>query len=86
VADDKAEGATKADDKQLSPLASAVKTRLQFNEYTADLDIRVEADGDVVILRGDVPTDEKRELAETIAANTLGVDEVDNQLRVEDES
>jgi osmotically-inducible protein OsmY len=85
IAGDKASGATKADDKQLSPLASAVKTRLQFNEYTSDLDIRVEADGDVVILKGDVPTQEKRELAETIASNTLGVEEVDNQLSVEDE-
>lgn len=85
IADDKAAGVTKADDKQLSPLASAVKTRLQFNEYTSDLDIRVEADGDVVILKGDVPTQEKRELAETIASNTLGVEEVDNQLNVEGE-
>lgn len=64
-------------------VVSAVKTRLMMNEHTKARDIKVEADGDVVTLSGDVESEDERELAEMIAANTHGVEEVDNRLRID---
>jgi osmotically-inducible protein OsmY len=64
-------------------IVAAVKSRLLLNEHTSGLDITVEAHEDVVTLSGQVESEEERELAEMIAANTLGVEDVRNKLEVE---
>lgn len=64
-------------------LKTAVKSRLMMSPHTADLDIKVEAEGDVVTLRGEVESDEAREQAELIALNTHGVETVRNRLEVD---
>ncbi len=63
-------------------VTAAVKSRLLVSRHTSGLDIKVEADDNVVTLSGEVDSDDERELAELIAANTLGVIDVNNQLRV----
>jgi len=65
-----------------TPITMAVKSRLMMSPATAGLDIKVEAEGDVVTLRGEVASDEAREQAELIAMNTHGVETVRNRLEV----
>jgi hyperosmotically inducible periplasmic protein len=63
-------------------LTARVKTRLLASDNTSGLAIKVSTDDSVVILEGEVESDTERELAEMIAANTSGVEEVENKLRV----
>ena len=63
-------------------LTARVKTRLLASDNTSGLDIKVSTDDSVVVLEGEVESDAERELAEMIAANTSGVEEVENKLRV----
>jgi hyperosmotically inducible periplasmic protein len=63
-------------------LTSRVKTRLMTSQNTSGLAISVESDGDVVTLSGEVDSEAERDLAELIAANTSGVSQVRNELRV----
>ena len=71
--------ASAADDARIT---ATVKSRLLGSENTAGLQINVDTDGQVVTLEGDVSDDAERELAELIAANTAGVENVRNQLNV----
>lgn len=65
-------------------IATAVKSKLIWSRYTDALDIQVDVqDGDVV-LNGSTDSDVSKDLAGKLAANTHGVNAVDNQLRVTD--
>ena len=66
-------------------LTARVKSRLLLSENTSGLAINVDTDDDVVILNGEVESDAERELAEMIAANTVGVEEVRNNLRIDND-
>jgi sporulation protein YlmC with PRC-barrel domain len=61
-------------------LTTRVKTALSLSKRIPSDRINVDSEGDVVTLRGDVPSDQIRELAETIAADVPGVREVHNHL------
>lgn len=63
-------------------LTARVKTRLLASDNTSGLAINVSTDESVVILEGEVESDTERKLAEMIAANTSGVEEVENKLKV----
>ena len=62
--------------------SSSVKAAFELNRELAPLSIDVSADGDAVVLRGDVPTPETRALAEKVAASVPDVAQVRNELRV----
>jgi osmotically-inducible protein OsmY len=59
-----------------------VKTALALSRQVSAFSIGVESRGGKVILSGDVPSDKIRSLAEAIAKDTSGVEEVDNQIMV----
>jgi hyperosmotically inducible periplasmic protein len=63
-------------------ITAAVKSRLLVSTNTSGLAISVQTTNDVVTLSGEVETEEERELAELIAANTAGVKDVENRLEV----
>jgi hyperosmotically inducible periplasmic protein len=63
-------------------LTTRVKTRLLASSNTSGLAINVSTDDDVVMLEGEVDSETERELAELIAANTSGVADVRNELRI----
>jgi hyperosmotically inducible periplasmic protein len=60
----------------------SVKAAFELNRSLAPYPIDISADGDVVVLRGDVPTAETRALAEKVAASVPDVAQVRNELRV----
>lgn len=62
--------------------AAAVKSKLIANDNIRARDIDVDSDGDVVTLRGEVESDEQRQLAEQLARNTEDVRDVRNELLV----
>ncbi len=62
--------------------AAKVKGALALSSRVRAFDIDVDADGGAVTLRGQVPTQEVREMAGTIAAETQGVTSVRNELAV----
>jgi hyperosmotically inducible protein len=61
---------------------ATVKSKLLANPNTKGLDIDVDTRGDVVTLRGQVSSNEEKQLAEELAKNTGDVKEVRNQLTV----
>lgn len=63
-------------------VATAVKSKLVWSRYTDALDIQVDARSGHVTLNGSTDSAVSKELAGKLAANTHGVDSVDNQLRV----
>ncbi len=63
-------------------LAGSVKAALELNRTLAPLPIDSSTEGDVVILRGEVPTEEARLLAEKVAGGVPDVRQVRNELRV----
>jgi len=65
---------------QDAALTGKVKAALSLNKQVPASQIHVESQGDVVTLRGEVPNDEVRSLAEKIASETPGVGEVHNYL------
>lgn len=65
---------------QDAALTAKVKTALSLSKRIPANQINVDSEGDVVTLRGEVPTDEIRTLAEKIALDTPGVREVHNHL------
>jgi BON domain/PRC-barrel domain len=65
---------------QDATLTAKVKTALSLNKNIPANEINVDSQGDVVTLRGEVPNDEVRSLAEKIAADTPGVGVVHNHL------
>jgi len=65
---------------QDATLTAKVKTALSLNKNIPANEINVDSQGDVVTLRGEVPNDEVRSMAEKIAADTPGVGVVHNHL------
>jgi hyperosmotically inducible periplasmic protein len=65
---------TRADD--------AVRARLTADKRFAGIDFRVSCEGAVVTLRGVVPDARAKRLAVGVAQNTIGVDEVIDELAV----
>lgn len=59
-----------------------VKKELTRNSLLKDENILVDAEGDEVILQGDVDSLDKKWLAEDIAADTFGVLHVKNEIHV----
>lgn len=63
-------------------LHAAVKAAFELNRRLAPLPLRIEAEGGVVTLRGDVPDGATRALAEQVAGAVPDVRQVVNHLRV----
>jgi len=61
-------------------LTSKVKTALALSKRIPSDRINVDSDGNVVTLRGEVPSQEIRDLAEQISKDVPGVAEVHNHL------
>jgi hyperosmotically inducible periplasmic protein len=62
--------------------AGSVKAALELNRSLASQPIDVSAEGDVVVLKGEVPNEETRALAGKVAGNVPDVGQVRNELRV----
>jgi len=60
-----------------------VKSALALSKRLSAYDIGVETKDGVVTLAGQVPSEIEKELAASVAKDTVGVKQVDNQLRVE---
>ena len=65
---------------QDATLTAKVKTALSLSKRIPSNQINVDSEGDVVTLRGEVPNEQARSLAESIARDTPGVREVHNHL------
>jgi sporulation protein YlmC with PRC-barrel domain len=63
-------------------LTTKVKTALSLSKRIPASKINVDSQGDVVTLRGVVPTDDVRSAAESVAKDVSGVAEVQNELSV----
>jgi hyperosmotically inducible protein len=61
-------------------LTGKVKTALSLSKRIPSDKINVDSEDDIVTLRGEVPSDEVRELAESIARDVPGVSDVHNHL------
>lgn len=59
-----------------------VKSKLLANQSTHGLSVNVDTVNNIVSIKGDVATSEEKQLAEKITANTDGVLEVKNMLKV----
>ena len=64
-------------------LTARVKSQLLINGNTQGMAIDVDSDEGVVTLSGDVNSEQEKELAEKIAANTEGTRSVNNNLTIE---
>lgn len=67
---------------QDATLAAQVKMKLLANNNVSGLDIDVDTKNQVVVLKGEVPSEAAKELAEKIASNTEDVRDVENRLKV----
>lgn len=65
---------------------ASVKSKLLWNSNTEGLDIKVSTANGVVTLEGTAQSDEAKELAERLAANTDGVRDVQNNITVSGEA
>ncbi len=63
-------------------VTASVKSRLLWNQHTDGLDIQVDTRDGIVTLTGSADSAASKELAERVAANTEGVRDVNNELRV----
>lgn len=63
---------------------ATVKSKLLWNRNTGGLAINVSTEGGEVLLEGEADSDASKALAERLAANTDGVQAVDNRIRVTD--
>jgi len=61
-------------------ISASVKSRLQWNVHTEDLDARIDTREGAVTLDGSTISYAERDMAETIARNTVGVVTVNNAL------
>jgi len=77
--EDKSELAQRFDD---ATTTATVKYKLLWNRNTEGLDIDVDNRNGVITLSGTAQSDAAKELAGRLAANTEGVREVDNQIKV----
>lgn len=64
-------------------LVATVKSKLLWSRHAEGLDTNVEAHRGAVTLSGTAGSEEARELAAELAANTRGVSSVDNQITIE---
>ncbi|PVZ35026.1 BON domain-containing protein [Pseudomonas sp. CC120222-01a] len=71
-----------ADPVQDARLEGALQTALTLNRILNPFRIKVEVDGQRARLSGEVENGVERELAEQVALATRGIEQVDNQLRV----
>ncbi|WP_336334992.1 BON domain-containing protein [Pseudomonas putida] len=71
-----------ADPVQDARLQGALQTALTLNRMLNPFRIEVEVDGKQARLSGEVENDVERQLAEHVALATRGIEQVDNQLRV----
>jgi osmotically-inducible protein OsmY len=65
---------------QTAAITTKVKTALSLSKRIPTDKINVDSDDGVVTLRGEVPSEEIRQLAESIARDVPGVSEVHNHL------
>ena len=65
---------------QDAAVTAKVKTALSLSKRIPSAEINVDANNDVVTLRGEVPNEQTRSLAEQIARDVPGVREVQNHL------
>ncbi len=63
-------------------LTAVIKSKLLWNSHTEGLDINVTTEQGMVTLKGNANSEAAKTLAGQLAANTDGVAEVDNQLKV----
>ena len=63
-------------------LAARIRAAFTANSASADINVAIDVDDRVVVLRGMVASDDERRVAEDIATGVDGVSAVDNQLRV----
>ena len=71
---------------QDAALTTKVKTALSLSKRIPSDRIDVDSEGDVVTLRGEVPSEEVRDLAESVVRDVRGVGEVHNHLFVPNKS
>lgn len=71
-----------ADPVQDARLEGSLQTALALNRMLNPFLIKVEVDGQRARLTGEVENDVERQLAEHVALATRGIEQVDNQLRV----
>lgn len=71
-----------ADPVQNARLEGALQTALSLNRMLDPFRIKVEVDGQQARLSGEVENTVERQLAEDVARATRGIEQVDNQLRV----
>ncbi|MFV3403873.1 BON domain-containing protein [Pseudomonas sp. NY15463] len=71
-----------ADPVQDARLEGALQTALSLNRLLNPFPIKVEVDGSQARLTGEVENPVERDLAERVAMATRGIEQVDNQLRV----
>jgi osmotically-inducible protein OsmY len=62
---------------------ATVKSKLLWNRHTSGMSINVDSRDGVVTLEGEVASEDARETAERLAANTDGVRSVSNNIRVD---
>jgi osmotically-inducible protein OsmY len=67
-------------------IVTVVKSRFLFNSEVSGTNINVDVENGVVTLRGEVKTDEERELAVAIAKNASDVKKVNNELTIMSET
>ncbi|MEH6387986.1 BON domain-containing protein [Pseudomonas profundi] len=60
----------------------SVSTAIATNRNLSPFSIDVEVEGDTAVLTGEVESDVEKDLAEQIAADIEGIDNIDNQLQV----
>lgn len=63
--------------------AAQIDSKLLWNSNTSGMDIDVDVDGRTAKLQGTVSSDAEKQLAESIALNTSGVNRVENELQVD---
>lgn len=62
--------------------AAAIKSQLLWNKHTDGLKVNVDVNRGTAVLEGTADSDAALDLAERIAANTDGVEDVDNRLKI----
>jgi hyperosmotically inducible periplasmic protein len=67
-------------------ITTAVKSKLMWNKHTDGLSIDVSTKAGKVTLKGMADSAESRDMAGRLAANTKGVQDVDNQMKLGDKS
>jgi len=74
-----------ADESKDAATTAKVKTALALSKRVSVFDIGVDTNEGIVLMSGEVPSQEVKALAEEIVAGTAGVVAVDNQLLVNEE-